>query len=530
MARARPLIGSAAFAAVLALLAAPTVGASDTAVSRTASDQPMSEAESGTTTPELALQRALAILAPSEVDATFRAAVASVDPREATLVLRDLIKEKARLSAADRQLAERLLARPSDKGGLAGYGGVPRSERERACTARFCVHWVTQGSEKPSLKDRRPNNNRPDYVDKTIANMKTVWNTTIGDLGWKKPLPDRSSGGHNGGNPNKKIDIFIAQIGDAGIYGYCTSDMPGTKRQVSAYCVIDNDFRRSEFRNGATGNAANKVTLAHEFHHAIQFAYDAFENKAMMEGTATWMEDQVFTSINDNRQYLTRTSPLGSLPWQSLDRFFTSGTFALWPYGTWIWYRFLSENLGPGASDRPVVIRRIWKQAVGKARQGFGAIAVALAAEGRTLLEEMRTFGEWNAAPRAAGRYGEANQGSGYPTPDPVSGPPVVTEADVTFPIARRANDYLRLRPDSSLVDDTELDFSGVSIPTARGDIEAIVIRDNGVVENPVDVANGGFVPFDTSVSEVIVVFTNASGSSFTSSNTFDFVATVDPP
>ena len=151
------------------------------------------------------------------------------------------------------------------------------------------------------------------------------------------------------------------------------------KRQVSAYCVIDNDFRSAEFRNGAAGNAANKVTLAHEFHHAIQFAYDAFENRAMMEGTATWMEDEVFTSINDNRQYL-RTSPLGSQPWQQLDRFFSSGPFALWPYGTWIWYRFLSENLGAGDADSPVSFARSGSRPSAALRTASAPSTAALAA------------------------------------------------------------------------------------------------------------------------------------------------------
>ena len=47
-----------------------------------------------------------------------------------------------------------------------------------------------------------------------------------------------------------------------------------------------------------------QVTAAHEFFHAIQFAYDYGEDAWMLEATATWMEERVFDKVNDNRQYL----------------------------------------------------------------------------------------------------------------------------------------------------------------------------------------------------------------------------------
>ena len=49
---------------------------------------------------------------------------------------------------------------------------------------------------------------------------------------------------------------------------------------------------------------ALRVTAAHEFFHAIQFAYDVKEDLWFMEGSATWVEDEVYDSINDNYQFL----------------------------------------------------------------------------------------------------------------------------------------------------------------------------------------------------------------------------------
>jgi hypothetical protein len=537
MLRTRLPVVLSVFGAALALVAstsAGTTGSSAKAVAKPAGTQAPSA--------QLALQRALAVLAPDRVDARYRAAVANVDPRETTLVLRDLVAAKSRLSAADRRLANALLARPTDGPGVegpAGWNGTARASKKRYCNTRFCIHWVRKTNERPSLADSSPNNNRPDYVDKTIANMNDVWSTEINQYDYKKPLKDGRSGGHHGGNPNTKVDIFISNIGDQGIYGYCTTDDPrvnsNNHRQNSAYCVIDDDFSPAEFTSGATRNKANQVTLAHEFFHAVQFAYDTFDNRAMMEGTATWMEDEVFNSVNDNRQYFNR-SPIGPTPWAPLDLFASSGAFANWQYGTWIFYRFLSENAGPGVNDDvPLVIRRIWQQAVGKTRQGFGAIAPALADPpfNTSVVEQMMTFGEWNSAPGGPDHYRE---GAAYPTATPNTTPGVgglLGPSGTDSPqveMLRRSNDYVRYDPVGTGGGST-LDFSGVSIPGgAATDVTAFAFAaDNSIVDTQ-SVANGESIAFAAAtVDRVVVVLTNAGASNFTIPNTFDFTVEVNP-
>ena len=51
------------------------------------------------------------------------------------------------------------------------------------------------------------------------------------------------------------------------------------------------------------------MTAAHEFFHAVQFAYNAFQDSWLLESTAAWVEDEAFDSVNDNYQYL-RSSAL----------------------------------------------------------------------------------------------------------------------------------------------------------------------------------------------------------------------------
>ena len=417
-ARSRSLLLALLAIAVLAF-AGSAAAANERSLAANAPNDALSRAlASGQITgAQYSLQRALAILAPRLVDARYASAAAKANPRDATMALRDLAARVDSLSRSDRRLAMSLLARPSDGAseGPAGYRNVPRANRKRVCTTRFCIHWVTTGSERPSLVNRN-GNRRPDYIDKAVTTMNSVWRKEIGSMGYKKPLSDFRSGPHHGGNPNGRIDIFIANIGNVGLYGYCTTDDPrinrNTHRQNSAYCVFDNDFRRAEFTSGANGLAALKVTAAHEFFHAIQFAYDTFEDRAFMEGTATWMEDEVFTGVNDNVQYLLQGSPMDPVnntqrgPWISLDAARQSTQ-----YGTWIWYRFLTEVKGDP------IIKQIWVKSVGKANYSFKSIAAILVARGTSLNTMLAQFGAWNASP--ATFYTE---GALYPTAGAIPG------------------------------------------------------------------------------------------------------------
>lgn len=510
------LLASVAAVAVLGFAGSAT--ASERSLAAAAPNDALSRAlASGRITDaQYALQRVLAILAPRLANPRYSSAAANANPREATLALRDLAARVGSLSKSDRRLAMGLLARPTDgrSEGAAGYVNVPKANRKHLCTTRFCIHWVTSGSEKPSLVDSN-RNGKPDYVDKTVKTMNTVWRTELGAYGYKKPLNDSRSGSHNGGNPNGRIDIYLAQIGNRGLYGYCTTDdlraNRNTHRQTSAYCVFDNDFRVAEFTSGANGIAALQVTAAHEFFHAIQFAYDAFEDRAWMEGTATWMEDEVFTGVNDNVQYLLQGSPVDPVnnaqrgPWISLDAGRQSTQ-----YGTWIWYRFLSEVHGDA------IIKQFWVRAVGKANYGFKAIADILAARGSSLPAMLALFGTWNAAP--ASFYTE---GTLYPVAGAVPGRDGVDSflnAGVgivwSFDSLHLSNNYLVFTPGSGT---TTLSISinfppGVGVATViwydaagNGTATTILLDGNGDATTPVA------FPFSPgAVSKVVVVITNA--------------------
>lgn len=51
----------------------------------------------------------------------------------------------------------------------------------------------------------------------------------------------------------------------------------GGPYDVSAYCVVDNDYAVEEFGVRNTPLENLQVTVAHEYFHAVQFAYDFYE-------------------------------------------------------------------------------------------------------------------------------------------------------------------------------------------------------------------------------------------------------------
>jgi hypothetical protein len=381
---------------------------------------------------QYALQRAIALFDLPRVRARF-GHVDRPHPRDTTLVLRDLRARLPDLPARERETAERLLGRPTD--GSAdrfgtGYTVAPRYFR-RSCTTRFCVHWVTRSADAPPLADR--NGNRiPDWIDRTKAVLGTVWSAEIGRFGYRRPLSDTTSSGHRGGNPNGRFDVFIGDLGSDGLYGYCTSDDPRRGRQLSAFCVLDDDYSAAQYREGAQGAAALKVTAAHEFFHAVQFAYDAYEDPWFMEATATWIEDEVFDAINDNVQFLS-ASPLGPSPWRPLDYFRPNGQNH---YGVWIFFRYLSERFGR------TVVRDIWSGAVGRNQYSVRPLVQAITARGADFGSVFADFGVANAQPGVY--YGE---GSRYPTARSAL---AASDVSRSVPMYHFSNDYYSFAPQSA--------------------------------------------------------------------------------
>jgi len=314
---------------------------------------------------------------------------------DVTLTLRDLALRVDRLRGADRRAAEAILARPN--GGTTGVDNQlgatwPGIEAGKRCALDLpiCVHWTETSKHAPSDADRN-DNDVPDQVDRTLAEAKFVWRKVVNKYNYRRPIPDI----HSSIDDDNDFDLYLSDIGSKGIYGYCVPDDNARQRDYrfadrAAYCVVDDDFSRTQFRaNTPLQNL--QVTVAHEFFHAVQFSYDASEDAWIMEATAAWIEDEIYDNVNDNRQYLAN-SPLRQ-PSKPVDR--ASGIAI---YGSWIYFRYLSERYGRD------IVHRIWRRADGT--QGapddysLQAISRALKAEGKNADAVMGNFAAANRYPQ----------------------------------------------------------------------------------------------------------------------------------
>ncbi len=317
------------------------------------------------------LHRAVRLMQPGSSDRGVRPGAGDL-----TMVLRDLHLARPALAGADRRTANRLLSRSTAAAkAQAGSAGATLNLR---CSTHFCLHY---GSSTTSA-----------WATTTLSTLEHVWGQEVPLMG-RQPLPDAGSAGDDT-NPDNRVDVFLEDLGADGYYGYCTTDDSSAATQVSAYCALDNDFARSQF--GAAPLSSLRVTAAHEFFHAIQFAADVTEDTWFMEGSATWVEDVVYDSINDNYQYLSSSAIRH--PRTSLD--YSGGAF---PYGSFIFFTYATARHGA------TTVRQFWNMAVG-VRTSLQAIYAVIGAAAWPAF--FTTFGSWNTLPLHS--YQER---AGYPSP-----------------------------------------------------------------------------------------------------------------
>lgn len=354
---------------------------------------------------EEALDEASAILTPTLATQLFRRALPVPTKVEGTLALRELALSRDDLDAEDRRQANGLLARPTDGSADRFGNGYDVAEAEPLCSPVVCVHYTTTGSQAVSATDKN-NNQVPDYVEVTLATVTKVHQVYV-EAGYRAPKPDGSRGG------DARTDIYLADIGQRGLYGYCTSDEPASTLNKApwdtwAYCVLDNDYSQAEFpKNTPLQNL--QVTAAHEYFHAVQFGYDVAEDPWFLEATATWVEDELFDNVNDNLQYL-RSSAM-TQPQTPLDTF--DGSF---PYGTWSFFRFLTETYSNRTGSLPSLVLDLWNQADGATgapnKYSVQAIETVLSKKGTSLGVMLAKYGAANRKP--AYYYDEA-RANNYP-------------------------------------------------------------------------------------------------------------------
>lgn len=278
---------------------------------------------------EKVLWQLASVKEPNAVPAEYRTFSTSVSlpGKSATSIFIEARKSLASLSPATQAAVAEYLARPSGAYLYDSPGG------------QFKLHYnVTGPNAVPTADDNI--NGVPDYIEKVADYCDSSWRTIVQYLGYMQPPSDGVVGG------DSRYDIYFEEMQ---YYGYTSSESSGPNpwNDAVSWISLHRNFYNFPPNYDPEGNqwGAAKVTVAHEYFHAVQFAYDVYEALWWMEASSTWMEDIVFDVVNDNYNYL------GS--------FFTSPQTALTDdsyhaYSSFIWNKFLEERLDT------VIVRKIW--------------------------------------------------------------------------------------------------------------------------------------------------------------------------
>ena len=318
----------------------------------------------------------------------------------ATPIFVEINFNKHRFSAKTYQLLKPYISRPD-------FGINPESTYNTP-GGHFKIHYTTTGTDaifQPGV-DTHPADGVPDYVNRCADFFDSSWAKEVVSLGYSPPLSDdwyQPNGGDG------KYDIYLKNINE-GYYGYTQADtsLPARSFSYTSFIVVRNDYS-----NKCVGHEdpldCLRATAAHEFFHAIQFGYDAFEFEYddpdnintykyyWIEMSATWMEDIVFDQVND---YLYYVASFFRHPDWSLKTFILSSIVkdsVFHAYGSCVWPIFLSEKFDVD------IIKDIWEECAKVPGNnaidypgGESATDKALKARGSTFEDAFREFTVWN--------------------------------------------------------------------------------------------------------------------------------------
>lgn len=231
---------------------------------------------------------------------------------------------------------------------------VPKLDRTyRSPSGYFNIHYTLSGENAVALRNRNPRI-VPPYIEQAGLVFDQVRAFTCASRGFREPILEDCKNAY---------DIYVYDLkGKYGItYSSQTYSIQNTQSRVaSSYICIDNNYS-SEKGFDKSREDCLRVTAAHEFFHAVQYAYNAEADSWWKEASATWNEDEIYTGINDYIRYINSYL---SAPYKSLDEI---------SYGGVIFAKFLSENYG-GYN----IVKRIWEMQASGYNNSIGAIDMAI--------------------------------------------------------------------------------------------------------------------------------------------------------
>lgn len=208
----------------------------------------------------------------------------------------------------------------------------------------FRIHYDTEGPRAVYHPDEDidPPDGIPDYVNRLSEFLHHSHQVFIVELDYDPPPFDGEQGG------DSLYDVYLTDVPALTSPESPSDQYPGRPAYTS-FIQLGRDMRTPRYPDDPYPFL--KVSTAHEYFHAVQFAYRAYSVDATpwwFESCAAWAEEMVFDEIDDVYYDLP-----DYLPRLHFSLYQTAGPFI---YGAWLFPQFLSENIGPW------IIRKSWEK------------------------------------------------------------------------------------------------------------------------------------------------------------------------
>ncbi len=198
---------------------------------------------------------------------------------------------------------------------------------ECVTTTHFIVYYTTDTDDSPH------HINSEAQAQRVADNLEATWDRYVNDPDFDLRVPKNTD--------VEELEVWIYDIGYLGVTSSSWN-----------YMKIDSGYVRND------DLLQTKATPLHELFHRVQYKYDkSDEDSWAVEGQAKFMEDQVFTDLDDasGTQYQLRSnSYLGSPNWDVTTASYNASLF----------WKYFTEQYG-SATDEPELgvdaIRHYWE-------------------------------------------------------------------------------------------------------------------------------------------------------------------------
>jgi hypothetical protein len=225
-------------------------------------------------------------------------------------------------------------------------------------SGRFLIHYTASGV------DAVPSISWVQTVAQTFDDVASAYTAR----GWRlAPTP-----------ADAPYDVYLRELSSRQLYGMATSGQAipaaGFANAYGSYMEIDNNFTDSIYTNANGGpfsaTQSLQTTVAHEYHHAIQYGYNYYFDVWYAEAVSTWMEDEIYDGVNQIYNYLPAWFNNSN---KALDlKVGSDATTSGAGYSRWIFNRYQAEQHGVDA------VRASWEKLAGVARPADGSDIIML--------------------------------------------------------------------------------------------------------------------------------------------------------